>query len=113
MRMGAAPDVLCLGLKRFCVSRTGKMCKNDAHVSFPLEGLAFGAEGQKRLYTLKAVIVHEGASRLKGHYTCYAVVGGERGGRWIHANDRAITQATTQQVRDSQAYMLLYEAEAT
>lgn len=61
------------------------------------------------MYTLFAVIVHEGTLH-SGHYTCFVRQSGSAGGEddWFRIDDAMVTVASWQQVAACQAYMCFY-----
>ncbi len=113
------PAVLTLQLKRF---HAKGMQKLDDHVQFPLYGLNMGNfmssssnhVGQKNhtpappiLYNLLGVVSHKG-NNGSGHYITYIR---EMGG-WCMCDDMVVKWVDEDEVRNVEAYMLVYVAVA-
>eukprot|EP01084_Bolivina_argentea_P298954 515288_1 len=113
------PAVLTLQLKRF---HTNGMQKLDDHVQFPLYSLNMGNfmsspcyyNGKKNdtlphpiLYDLLGVVSHKG-NNGSGHYITYIR---EMGG-WCKCDDMVVQWVDEEEVRNAEAYMLVYVAVA-
>ncbi|KAM3587876.1 uncharacterized protein V6R79_015891 [Siganus canaliculatus] len=127
VRVLSLPRVLCVNLKRFRNSRSGRTRKLHCIVTFPqtfdfreTPGEVFSSglvQGGSR-YVLFAVVVHSGGA-MCGHYTAYVRHGRER--RWRYADDSHVQEVSWEQVettyggheRDDTAYMLMYRREET
>lgn len=113
IRLRQLPRVLCIVLKRFCYTASGQLAKNDAQVTFPLEGFDMSfitdAPTTSTKYDLRSVILHHGISLQKGHYTCVAY--NSLLEQWISFNDAKCTVVREEDVNSSklQPYMLFYE----
>ncbi len=55
-------------------------------------------------YALFSVVNHKGTLE-SGHYTCYIR---QRGDEWFKCDDHVITQASLDQVLESEGYLLFY-----
>ncbi len=113
------PAVLTLQLKRFHANGKQKL---DDHVQFPLYGLNMGNfvssscyyDGKKNnippppiLYDLLGVVSHKG-NNGSGHYITYIR---EIGG-WCKCDDMVVQWVDEEEVRNAEAYMLVYVAVA-
>ncbi|XP_074701131.1 ubiquitin carboxyl-terminal hydrolase 17-like protein 6 [Strix aluco] len=61
--------------------------------------------GEPLLYSLYAVLVHQGASCLAGHYYCYTKASN---GLWYVMNDNSVDRCDIDTVLRQQAYLLFY-----
>ena len=60
-------------------------------------------------YELVGVVVHRGRSMHGGHYTSYVRAAGT-GSPWLHCNDSVVDVVREDEVLNSEAYMLFYQA---
>ncbi|KAF6208082.1 hypothetical protein GE061_016532 [Apolygus lucorum] len=100
------PNVLCLHLKRFRWTNFFRT-KVDTHVKFPVNALDMSQfvlsdlpdtrSSCTQLYDLAAVIVHHGGGSGCGHYTAFAI----NGGQWFHFNDSTTAQRLNVDNRNS------------
>ncbi|KAK2516936.1 hypothetical protein Q9966_014864 [Columba livia] len=99
-------NVLTVCLKRFDPFFGRKISKV---VQYP-EYLDLGkytseAAGGPLLYSLYAVLVHEGHSCQQGHYYCFVKA---RDGRWYKMDDESVVLCDIQTVLGQRAYLLFY-----
>ncbi|XP_060803576.1 ubiquitin carboxyl-terminal hydrolase 30 homolog [Amyelois transitella] len=71
-------------------------------------GAAGGAETERALYTLVAVVVHVGGPR-SGHFATYRRGNGFEAKRWWYTSDTLVHEVSLQEVLRCSAYMLFYE----
>ena len=100
-----APIVLTLHLKLFSGCDGGKINK---FIQYPLllnlqPYMSFRKDPV--LYSLYAVLVHEGFSCNSGHYNCYVKA---PNGAWYLMNDSQVLASTEEHVLSQFAYMLFY-----
>lgn len=100
------PIVVCFHLKRFEHSLHSKKISNLIHFTFDLDMTPFMARSTNsdNRYTLYAVVNHNG-SLHNGHYTCFIR---QQQDQWFKCDDAWITQATTEEVLNSEGYLLYY-----
>ncbi|XP_038181461.2 ubiquitin carboxyl-terminal hydrolase 17-like protein B [Arvicola amphibius] len=101
-----APQVLLLVLNRFS-EFTGD--NKDREVSYP-ESLDFQpyvsqSSSSPLVYTLYAVLVHNGVTCHSGHYFCYVKAGN---GRWYKMDDSSVDRCDVTLVLSEPAYLLFY-----
>ncbi|NXT39115.1 UBP42 hydrolase, partial [Pelecanoides urinatrix] len=101
-------NVLTVCLKRFDPF-SGEKISNV--VQYP-EYLDLGtymsqAAGERLLYSLYAVLVHEGSSCQEGHYYCF-VKGKASDGRWYKLDDASVGLCDIKTVLCQRAYLLFY-----
>ncbi|XP_065901281.1 ubiquitin carboxyl-terminal hydrolase 44-like isoform X2 [Dysidea avara] len=113
-----APDVLRLHLKRFRWVSYNRSQKINAHVNFdfeldlsdycvtdildPLGGFVSG----DHMYDLVSIIMHHGTGFGSGHYSSYNW--NNIAGCWVHCNDARIKYCSSDEVAQSQAYILFF-----
>ena len=105
-RIGEAPNVLSVYLKRFRGQGMGWE-KAGHHVKFA-EGInlrLFMQEPTHAMYKLCAVIVHDGQTLERGHYYAYV----RRGTTWYMASDEKIRKVSVAEVKKAVAVMLFFE----
>lgn len=100
-----APNVLTLHLKRFDRSR-----KDGRFVQYPdqldMTSYMYGRpNGSSAVYTLSAVLIHQGSSRQCGHYLAY--VKGTNG-TWCIKDDSTSRPVSAATVMKQKAYVLFY-----
>ncbi|XP_030853729.1 ubiquitin carboxyl-terminal hydrolase 20 [Strongylocentrotus purpuratus] len=107
------PEVLCIHLKRFRHESFTSYCsKLNNYVSFPLDSLDMtpylskDCKNKCATYDLSAVICHHGTAG-GGHYTSYAV--NWLNGQWYEYDDIYVTEVSTMQVANCEAYVLFYK----
>jgi len=112
LTLHSTPRVLQLNLKRFGVFEEGGSAKIGHHVTFPelLNVQPFTSpEGQYSEisldFALYAVVVHVGASILRGHYVAYVK---DPRGEWFQIDDHKVSPVSLSEVLQVQAYMLFY-----
>lgn len=104
------PEVLCIHFKRYESVGSAKI---TTHVSFPLTGLdlapfmSTSSRQQCTTYNLIACICHHGSALLNGHYTTYALNCYD--GQWYEFDDQHVTNVSSYQVENSEAYILFYQ----
>ncbi|NXX10902.1 UBP42 hydrolase, partial [Podargus strigoides] len=101
-----SPNILTLCLKRFDPFSGRKI---NLVVKFP-EDLQLGAymsqaPEEPLVYSLYAVLVHQGSSCHRGHYYCFVKAGD---GRWYKMDDASVVPCDTEMVLCQQAYLLFY-----
>ncbi|KFQ21331.1 Ubiquitin carboxyl-terminal hydrolase 42, partial [Mesitornis unicolor] len=106
LTMHHASNVLTLCLKRFNPFSGRKIRKV---VRYP-EHLDLGtymcqAAGEPVLYSLYAVLVHEGSSCAMGHYYCFVKASD---GQWYRMDDDSVLLCDIKTVLRQQAYLLFY-----
>ena len=106
LRIGEAPKVLSVYLKRFRGQGMGWE-KAGHHVQFA-EGInlrLFMQEPSHAFYRLCAVIVHDGETLERGHYYAYV----RRETTWYMASDKIIMEVSVAEVKKAVAVMLFFE----
>jgi ubiquitin C-terminal hydrolase len=104
------PKVLVLHLKRFeHDSVTGTIRKIKHHIQFPMV-LDVGRFVEQQptpsaVYDLTAVCVHHGETIASGHTTAYVL----DEDNWVHADDKRVSQVSSNAVLKENAYMLFYQ----
>lgn len=104
------PEVLCIHFKRYESIGSAKI---TTHVSFPLTGLdlaPFMSENSRpqcTTYNLIACICHHGSALLTGHYTTYALNCYDD--QWYEFDDQYVTNVSSYEVENSEAYILFYQ----
>ncbi|XP_051005308.1 ubiquitin carboxyl-terminal hydrolase 17-like protein D [Acomys russatus] len=102
----AAPKVLLLVLNRFSGFMGHKV---DRKVSYPesLDLRPYMSQPKRGplVYTLYAVLVHDGVTCLGGHYFCCVKAGN---GKWYKMDDSSVTMCDVASVLSEPAYLLFY-----
>jgi len=104
-----APNVLTIQLKRFKTSFFGES-KINKHIEFPeilnlTPYMSKDQRSQEVLYTLYAVLVHNGYSTRSGHYYSYIR---NSNNTWYCMNDANVQQVGINSVLKQEAYILFY-----
>lgn len=103
------PKVLMIQLMRFTIDATGSRVKLDNRVSFTPFITVPSEEEDETLFTLHAVICHNG-SAMGGHY--FAYIRPTTDEQWFCFNDSRVTRASEEEAMeknfDGSAYLLLY-----
>ena len=105
------PNVATIQLKRFQFSSFSSFGsgKIDRHIKFPetldLQDYLSDRSSQTALYSLSAVLVHQGFTCNSGHY--YAFVK-HSSGSWYLMNDHLVKQVNLGYVLNEKAYILFY-----
>ena len=112
MLVHRSPPMLTIQLKRFnCFAKHSSAQKVSRAIEFPvtLDLAPFMSDQTKEslLYSLYAVIVHEGSSMGSGHYVCYAKAANSL---WYCFNDCSVRQVSEKHVLTQSAYILMYES---
>ncbi|NXP17096.1 UBP42 hydrolase, partial [Scytalopus superciliaris] len=101
-----APKVFAVCLER-AADHTGK--KIGTFVEYPeyldLRPYMSNTAGKPLLYSLYAVVVHNGDTCLDGHFFCYTKA---NNGLWYKMDDEAVDNCGIHAVLRQQAYMLFY-----
>eukprot|EP00055_Hartaetosiga_balthica_P014859 m.84234 g.84234 ORF g.84234 m.84234 type:complete len:989 (+) comp8711_c0_seq1:433-3399(+) len=119
--IASLPSVLKVCVKRFRWGHSSRT-KIQTHVQLPVTlDLASFSEVDPSLiniqplqrstvYDLAAVITHEGAQLVRGHYKCFCNLGGSHkdGDDWVLANDVRMQRVTLDQVLGAQVYLAFY-----
>ena len=91
--------------------------KLETHVDFneelTLMGESIGGDRTYTHYKLRAVIVHIGKTISSGHYVALTKPHNSEGKLWCHYSDTCRESMSWKQVKQHQAYLLLYEKENT
>jgi ubiquitin C-terminal hydrolase len=114
-KLWRTPSVLFVQLKRFEVSPSGRIRKNNTDVDIPLtidlnpycDQTMNGKNKINRIYKLIGYSNHMGGLN-GGHYTadCVCIVDNET---WYHFDDSSVMQNTNKMIDTSNAYILMYE----
>ncbi|NXX20001.1 UBP42 hydrolase, partial [Podargus strigoides] len=100
------PNILTLCLKRFDPFSGRKI---NSVVKYPayLHLGAYMSEAPEipLIYSLYAVLVHQGHSCYEGHYYCFVKASN---GRWYKMDDESVVPCDTKTVLSQQAYLLFY-----
>ena len=131
MQLTNPPSILTIQIKRFEFRKTGKTKKQiienqkkkdeeegrklKTDVNFAEKLMLSGEtmDGQRLVarYSLRAVIVHKGNSISSGHYIALTKPENSQGASWWRYSDTSREPMRWEQVKQQQAYMLLYEKE--
>lgn len=123
-RLLTLPNLLVFHVSRAHWSEAGNQ-KLKNHMKFPLTGFDLSEfcanvdskTGRDRrqapscasTYRLIAIIVHHGRRMDRGHYTSFSY--SQEESTWLKFNDMKVARCDDEEVRKSQAYMLIYERE--
>ncbi|GAB0206313.1 ubiquitin carboxyl-terminal hydrolase 17-like [Grus japonensis] len=99
-------NVLTVCLKRFDAFSGTKISKVVQYPEYlDLGAYMSEAAGEPLLYSLYAVLVHEGFSCQEGHYYCFVKASD---GRWYKMNDASVELCGIKTVLRQRAYLLFY-----
>lgn len=98
--------ILIVQLKRFVALPFARKINMHCIFEFDLELAVLGQEHCK--YELKAIGVHSGTNN-SGHYTAYC----KRNTKWYLFDDLACSEVALEQVKEVQAYVLIYTQKST
>ncbi|XP_074932077.1 ubiquitin carboxyl-terminal hydrolase 42-like [Phalacrocorax aristotelis] len=103
-------NILTVCLKRFDPFSGSKISKDVEYPEYlDLGAYTSEAPGEPLLYSLYAVLVHEGSSCQAGHYYCF--VKGSNG-QWYKVNDASVRLCDIKTVLRQRAYLLFYARRA-
>ncbi|XP_074932425.1 ubiquitin carboxyl-terminal hydrolase 42-like [Phalacrocorax aristotelis] len=103
-------NILTVCLKRFDPFSGSKISKDVEYPEYlDLGAYTSEAPGKPLLYSLYAVLVHEGSSCQAGHYYCF--VKGSNG-QWYKMNDASVRLCDIKTVLRQRAYLLFYARRA-
>eukprot|EP00056_Hartaetosiga_gracilis_P001258 m.43653 g.43653 ORF g.43653 m.43653 type:complete len:973 (-) comp10564_c0_seq2:133-3051(-) len=119
--IASLPSVLKICVKRFRWGQASRF-KVQTHVQLPPSlDMASLCEIDSSLtdiqplhrsavYDLAAVITHEGAQLMRGHYTCYCNLGGSNrdSSNWVLSNDVRMKHVSLEEVLSTQVYLAFY-----
>ncbi|KAF1495490.1 Ubiquitin carboxyl-terminal hydrolase 42, partial [Pygoscelis antarcticus] len=101
-----SPNVLTVCLKRFDAFSGRKISKEVQYPEYlDLGAYMSEAAGEPLLYSLYAVLVHEGFGSRTGHYYCFVKASD---GRWYKMNDASVRLCDIKKVLCQRAYLLFY-----
>lgn len=109
------PTVLCFHIqRRYYDAATDRMVKSAQIVAFPqiidiAPFCAYSSKGSSMTYKLMSIIEHRGSAH-GGHYVTYRRNRSGDTSSWFIVSDDNVTAISWEEVRRSQAYMLIYEA---
>lgn len=109
------PDVLCFHIqRRYYDAATDRMVKSAQIVAFSqiidiAPFCAYSSKGSSMTYRLMSIIEHRGSAH-GGHYVTYRRNRSGDASSWFVVSDDNVTAISWEEVRRSQAYMLIYEA---
>ena len=109
------PTVLCFHIqRRYYDAATDRMVKSAQNVAFPqildiAPFCAYSSKGSSMTYKLISIIEHRGSAH-GGHYVTYRRNRSGDTGSWFIVSDDNVTAISWEEVRRSQAYMIIYEA---
>ncbi|XP_074775111.1 ubiquitin carboxyl-terminal hydrolase 42 isoform X2 [Athene noctua] len=99
-------NVLTITLKRFANYTGGKINKDVKYPEYlDLRAYMSQSIGEPLIYTLYAVLVHNGFGSNAGHYLCVIKASD---GRWYRMNDASVEVVNMKTVLTQQAYVLFY-----
>ena len=90
------PDVFIVNFQRSEYRRTGR-----PSLTYPLDGLAIG----ESVYTLGAMVIHEGPDRNSEHYQCLVRINGHH----FKCNDAITHEINRSMLTRNAMYILVYE----
>lgn len=105
------PKVIGLHLKRFDknaerISRQIIFPADDVLDMTPYIEKGLIPEGEKAMYRLKSLVVHQGRKSLRfGHYVALV----KRGDEWYEINDNNVKKIPSNQVNRGEAYLIFFE----
>ena len=108
------PSSVSISQRRYYDAATDRMVKSAQNVASPniidiAPFCAYSSKGSSMTYKLMSIIEHRGSAH-GGHYVTYRRNRSGDTSSWFIVSDDNVTAISWDEVRRSQAYMLIYEA---